>query len=396
MKTIFRYTNLGLLLVVMMAMGVVAAAAQDPCADAEGMTALGDKVRAEFAVKTIEGRKAFLESGKQFQEKYGKCEPGKELDAWLTTTMPKTKVALDAQIEADRRAKLIARFNAGLTGKNWDEVYAAGKDLMQASPDDFRDIELALGTIGFDELYNKNNSKYNDETLRYARQAIADMEAGKTFKTYGVPNDFIYKSKENATGWMNLVIGYITQVGQKNKSAAASHLYKATQAVSETAKNPLPYELIGYFYFDELDKLTTQIKGEVDSQKPEDTWEVAKAKVEKIKGLVALANGTSERAMEAFAKAHSLSTAKPYKDKMRLNIENAYKLRFAKGTDGMDAFIAEAVKKPFPNPMTPVTPISDPEPVKTDATSSAPTAPATAKPAAPIKPAQAAKPASKQ
>jgi hypothetical protein len=154
--------------------------------------------------------------------------------------------------------------------------------------------------------------------------------------------------------------------------------------------------LIGYFYFDELDKLTTQIKAEVDSQKPEDTEDVAKAKVEKIKGLVALANGTSERAMEAFAKAHSLSTAKPYKDKMRLNIENAYKLRFAKGTDGMDAFIAEAVKKPFPNPMTPVTPISDPEPVKTDATSSAPTAPATAKPAAPIKPAQAAKPGDKQ
>lgn len=365
MKTIFRYTNLGLLVAVMMAMGAVAAAAQDPCADADGMTALGDKVRAEFLVKTIEGRTKFLESGKQFQEKYGKCEPAKELDTWLTGTMPRTKAALDKQIEEKQKADLIARFNGGLATKNWDEVYASGKDLMRRWPEDFRDIEFALGTIGFDEMYNKNNAKYNDETLRFARQALANMDAGKMYKSYGIPNDFIYKTRENATGWMNLVIGYITQVGQKNKAGAASALYRATQG-PETGKNPLPYELIGYFYFDELDKLTTQIKTEVDSQKPEDTPEIAQQKVDKIKALVALANGTSERAIEAFAKAYSLGTAKVYKDKMRVNIENAYKLRFAKGTEGMDAFIAEAVKKPFQNPMLPVTPISDPEPAKTD------------------------------
>lgn len=383
-------------------MGAFAANAQDPCADADGMTTLGDKVRAEFSVKTIEGRTKFLASGKQFQEKYGKCEPGKALDEWLTTTMPKTKAALDLMIEAEEKKKMIERFNAALVAKNWDEVYPASKDLLQKYPDEFRDLEFVLGTIGFDELYNKNNSKYNDETLRYARMTLANMESGKVYKSYGVPINFLYNTKDNATGWMSLVVGYIIQIGQKNKAGAAPFLYKATQVGSDTAKNPLPYELIGYFYFEELDKLTTQIKAEADSQKADDSEEVAKAKVEKIKGLVALANGTSERAMEAFAKAHSLSTAKPYKDKMRLNIESAYKLRFAKGTDGMDAFIAEAVKKPFPNPMTPVTPISDPEPVKTDATSSTPTAPATTapgktvtpvttttttKPAGPIKPA---------
>lgn len=395
MKTIFRNINLGLLVVAIMAAGAVATMAQDPCADADGITALGDKVRADFADKSIEGRKKFLETGKQFQEKYGKCEPGKELDAWLTTTMPKTKAALEKQEDDKRKADLIARFNPALTAKNWDEVYASGKALMQGWPEEFKDIEFVLGTIGFDELYNKNNPKYNDETLRFAKMTLANMDAGKTYKTYGIPNDFIYRTKENAIGWMNLVVGYITQVGQKNKPGAASALYKATQG-PETGKNPLPYELIGYFYFDELDKLTTQIKAEADGQKPDDTPEVAQQKVDKIKGLVALANGTSERAIEAFAKAHSLGSAKAYKDKMRTNIENAYKLRFAKGTEGMDAFIAEAARKPFQNPTTPVTPISDPEPVKTDATSSTPTAPGAAKPATPIKPVQGAKPGSKQ
>ena len=400
MKTIFRYANLGLLVAAMMAIGAVAGMAQDPCADPE-LTTLGDRVRAEFDDKSIAGRTKFLASGKQFQDKYGKCEPAQALNTWLTGQMPKTKVTLDALVEAEAKKKMIERFNAGLLAKNWDEVYASSKDLLQKYPDEFRDLEFVLGTIGYDELYNKNNSKYNDETVRFARQALANMESGKIYKAYGVPNDFLYKTKDNATGWMNLVIGYITQIGQKNKAGAAPSLYKATQAASETAKNPLPYELIGYFYFDELDKLTTEIKALADSQKPEDTPEVAQQKVDQIKAKVALANGTSERAIEAFAKANSLSTAKPYQAKMRTNIENAYKLRFAKGTEGMDAFIAEAAKKPFQNPMTPVTPISDPEPVKTDATSSTPTAPATTapakagtpttttKPAGPIKPAPA-------
>jgi len=366
MKTIFRYANLGLLVAAILAVGAVAGMAQDPCADADGQTAANNKITTLFADKTIAGRKAYVSAGKEFLEKYGACESAKLLSEYLKPQLPKLEETIKKMEEAKVKDELIARFNTALTGKNWDGVFASGKELLQKYPDEFRDVEFVLGTIGFDELYNKNNAKYNDETLRYARQAIADMDAGKTFKSYGVPNDFVYKTKENAAGWMNLVVGYITQIGQKNKQGAASSLYKATQAASDTAKNPVPYELIGYFYFEELDKLTTEIKALADSQKAEDTPEVAQQKVDQIKAKVALANGTSERAMEAFAKARALSTAKAYQDKMRTNIENAYKLRFAKGTEGMDAFIAAAEKKPFQNPLTPVTPISDSEPVKTD------------------------------
>jgi len=125
------------------------------------------------------------------------------------------------------------------------------------------------------------------------------------------------------------------------------------------------------------------------------TWKGAETVVETphqaaepIKAKVALANGTSERAIEAFSRAYTLGSAKPYKDKMYGNIKGAYKLRFAK-EEGIDAFIAEAGKKPFQNPLTPVTPISDPEPVTTTTTTSTtPPAPAPIKPAGtPAKPA---------
>ena len=413
MKTIFRYANLGLLVAAMMAIGALAVLAQtpapvDPCADADGMTTLGDKVRAEFLVKTIEGRTKFLESGKQFQEKYGKCEPGKELDAWLTTTMPKTRTALDAQIEADRKAKLLSRFDGALDAKNWDEVSAAGKEVLAKYPDEFRTVEIVLAALGGEEAF-KGNFKYADDGIKFGKQSIADLDAGKAFMVgkdirYGLAKkdayNFAFSTKEDAIAWMNLYIGYMTSVHKKDKVGSLPYLYKATQANSDTKKNPVSYGLIGYYYVEQGDKLTDEIKALEAQQDAKDTEEVAKQKLDAIRAKVALSNGVNQRAIDAFARAHSLSTSAEYKATIKKALDFSFNRRFGK-MEGLDAWVANAVKQPFESPTTPVTPISDPEPVKTDATSTTPTAPATTapakagtpttttKPAGPIKPAPA-------
>lgn len=386
------------------ALGAVAGFAQDPCADADGQTKLGDEIRALFPLKDMPSRKSTIEKGKQFLEKYGACESAKDLSEYLKGAIPKLEATYTQLDTAAKEKALIDRFNAGLNAKNWDEVYSAGNEILTKHPDKFRDVELALGSIGYDESF-KNNFKYNEQTLRYAKMAIADLESGKTFSaSYGVPKDFVYKSKDNALGWMNLTIGYILQKAQKNLKDAQPHLFKATQLNSDTNKNPIPYEMIGDYYFVELNKITEDIQKMAADQKPDDTEEVAKAKVAAIKAKVALSNGTSERAMDAFARAYTLASstvaAKPYKDKMKKNVADAYKLRFNK-TEGVDAWIASAVAKPLVNPTTPVTPISDPEPVAptTTTTSTTPTSttpPATTKPGAATPPAKpAAAPATK-
>lgn len=364
MKTIFRYTNAGLLLATVIALGAVTGFAQDPCTDADGQTVLSDKVRELFPKKDIESQKAKIDAGKQFLEKYGACDSAKEFSDYLKANITKWETAhADAKVKGEKD-KLVARFNAGLTAKNWDELYSAGKELLTRWPDDFRDVQIALGMIGYDESF-KGNFKYNEESLKFAKASIADLEAGKKFSAeYGVPKEFAFKSKDNAVGWLNFTIGYITQIAQKNKKDALPYLFKATQANSDTKKNPIPYELIGYYYFDELDKLTEEIKVLAADQKDTDTPEVAKQKVDAIKAKVALANGTAERAMDAFSRAFGLSQAQAYKAKMKTNVENAYKLRFAK-TDGVDAWIAGVMAKPFPSPLTPVTPVTDPEPATT-------------------------------
>lgn len=345
------------------AVGAVAGFAQDPCADADGQTKLGDEFRRLFALKDLPNRKLAIETGKQFVEKYGSCETAKELADYFKLQLPGIEQKYKAAMDAQAKDGLYKRFDASVKASNWDETYASGKEILAKEPDQL-DVIISLGSIGYDESY-KGNFKYNDDTLRFAKMAIAALDAGKTSKTFGL-FQWTYKTKENALGWMNYTVGYITQVAQKNKKDALPYLFKATQLNSETNKNAIPYELIGGYYFDELNKLTERIQAAAKDQKDTDTPEVAKQKVDAIKALVALSNGTSERAMDAFSRAYALTTlptAKTYKDKMYGYVRDAYKLRFAKDI-GIDAWIAETVKKPLINPSTPVAPISDPEPVE--------------------------------
>lgn len=371
MKTIFRYTNMALLAAAIFAVGAIGTFAQDVCGDAVAISADRDKITEQARGRTtIEGRKTFGNTGKAFVEKYGACESAKDMVDWLNVQLPRNDEAIKKMEAEAAKQALLTRFNDSLKTKNWDETYTSGKDILQKYPNEFLAVELVLGSIGYDENFKPTPiTKYNDDTLRFAKQAIASLEAGKEFKpSYGVA-PFLYKSKDDALGWMNLTIGYITQVGQKNKAGAAPYLFKATQTTaSDTAKNPIPYELIGFFYFDELNKLVDQIKAKEAEQKDTDTPEVATQKVEELKKLVAMSNGTAERAMDAFSRAFTLGQAPAYKTKMKKNAEDAYKVRFGK-VEGLDAWITSAVAKPFVNPTTPIAPVSDPEPVKTATTS---------------------------
>ncbi len=398
MKTIFRYVNTGLLAAALLAVGAVAGFAQDPCEDAEGMTTLDAKFRGNWD-KGIPQRKIAVEAGKQYIEKFGSCEIAKDFVDYLKSYLPGMEAKIATDEAAIAKEALYKRFNASVKASNFDETYAAGREILVKEPDQL-DVMISLGSIGYDESY-KGNFKFNTDTLRYAKQSIAAIEAGKTSSSYGL-FAWGYNDKNEALGWLNYTIGYITQVAQKNKKDALPYLYKATQTKSTVTKNPvnknpIPYELIGNYYFDELNKLTTEIQAMAATQSPTDTPEVAQQKVDAIKAKVALANGTSERAMDAFARAYTYGSAKEYKDKMYKNLQDAYQLRYAK-TDGLDAWIAGAVKQNMPNPLTPVIPIGDPEPATTTSTTTTPGAAAVtgAKVSAPtrvgtVKPAPVAK-----
>lgn len=417
MKTISRQTFTGLLMAAIFALGAVAGFAQDPgstapaapdvCKD-PALTPASEKVTKDFTdyPKLSDDDKAkAIEHAEAFATKYASCESAKDLVAYVNQYAPGMKKALAEKIERDKKNALLNRFNTALKAKNFDEVYASGKEILQKYGDEFRAVEIVLGSIGYDEAY-KGNNKYNDETLKFARQAIADLEAGKTFKTFGVAPGYLYESKEDALGWLNLYVGYLTQTAQKNKSAAAPFLYKATQAASGSAKIANPYGLIGDYYYDELVKLVEKRRVLVEAQSDTDTPEVRQQKIDEIKATEGLVNGMAERTMDAYARAYTLTKAADYKALMKENIQKAYQVRFGK-VEGVDAWIAGVKNRPFPNPTTPVAPITDepgaaPAPVTSTAPTTTTTAPKTTPvnnttaPSTTAKPATGAKPQAKR
>jgi Skp family chaperone for outer membrane proteins len=402
MKKIFRLFNLAVLAAAFSIAGATAGFAQtDPCGDTAGQEATSNIVRENYAKTDLPSRRKLVEAGKQYTEKYGSCgsDAVKEFMAYLSPNLPKWEQKLKADEDLALKKPYIDRFNAGLKAKNWDEVYAAGKDLLDKWPDDFRSVEIALGTIGYDESVKKN-PKYNDDTIKYAKMALADLQSGKEFKGFGV-SPYDYKTKEDAIGYLNYYIGYITAVDKKDKKEANMYLYKASQTSSAAAKEPVIYELLGLYYIDEFNKVTEELdakKAIVNSpdfsKQPED---VQKQQVDAVKAAVAQVNGAAERALDAYARAYRNTAAdeknKAYRDKIYKKLQEIYNVRFGK-QEGLDTWIGTSASKPLANPSSPITPVFDPEPGNTAASASgavtAPSAsPATAKPASTTVPAKA-------
>ncbi len=368
MKTIFRFVKMGLVLTALAAVGATAALAQDPCADTAAINALDAKFRENWEKKAWQERQIAVDAGKEYLEKYGNCESVKEIADYLKTAIPTLEAGVKAQRQKEELIALYKRFDDSIKAKKYEDTYAAGKEIVTKYPDNSLDQILAMGSIGYDESYNKNY-KYNDDTLRFAKMAISQIEGGKASKKYGL-YQWEYKTKENALGWMNLTIGYITYYANKDKKGALPYLYKASQANSDTKTNPLVFEAIGGYYFDEVSKLAEEVKVKIADQKETDTPEVRAQKEADIKAKIALLNGFAERAMDAYARAHKVAKSEPsvkaYKDGLYKTIQSLYNVRFAK-TDGVDAFIATLVSKPMPDPTSTVTPIME-EPKATDTT----------------------------
>ena len=150
MKTIFRYTNVGLLLAVILTLGAVAGFAQTPCEDAELGTS-SDAIRQGFttyATASLEDKKKTINAGKTFLEKYGACEKAKDLTDYLKQYLPGLEESLTKASKDAAEKVLTDKFNNGLKTKNYDDAYAAGRELLTTNPDKFRPALLALGSIG--------------------------------------------------------------------------------------------------------------------------------------------------------------------------------------------------------------------------------------------------------
>jgi hypothetical protein len=400
MRTIFRLLGLAVLAAVFTVAGGTSIFAQDTpaapaaasqCENVDAGTALYEKVRLNYAGKTWQERQIAVDAGEEYLKTYGSCEWAKDQVTYLNSYIPGAKKWIAEQKRLEELGKLYARFDPAVKGGNWDEVYTVGKQILALNPEGVNSTTvpdglnqiLVMGSIGLDEtLKTPRITKYNDDTLKYARMAIDKIQAGKVSKNFGY-DKFAYLSKDNALGWMNYTIGAITYFGQSNKKDAMPYLYKAIQGNSDTKKLPQVYGIVGDYYFEEVKRLGEEIRVKTQAAGNKDTDET--------KGLIAQLKGYAERAIDAYARAASLvdivknPKSKPYKDSLQSQVETLYQLRFQK-LDGLKDFVSMQVAKPVPDPTSVPAPIVEVEPDEVPAPGTTPgttpgTKPATTTPA---------------
>lgn len=413
MKSVFRFSVIATLTLAFAG----ASFAQDPCADLEGNQAKYKEFTDVYADTSLPGREKALTVAKSYVSTYEKCEDFKQQVDYLKGYIPTAEEQLNKIKIKGQFDEIVGRFNNSLKGGVWDEVYASGKQLLTRSELDAKqklDITILLGSIGFDESIN-NNDKYNAETVKYAQDAIRQLEGGAVGDKYGVGNagkGVIYKTKDNALGWLNMTVGYIKYYRDKNQKDAIPFLYKATQqANAGTKTNPLGYVAIANWYFKEVqDRETERTQLLADAKAAEDqankagiSEEEKKAAVDKIteatekaKSVYALQKGYADRAVDAFSRAYNLYTDprdKALKDDVYNTMKELYKFRNNGKEVGFDAAISSVKTKPMPNPSTEVTPVVEATPAETNTTGTAPKASTVTPEATTNKTAATAKPA---
>jgi len=385
MKTIFRFLSLGVVSTAFIAAGTTASYAQDSnCADVDGQTALYTKFTEGYAKKTVAELKPTLAAGKEFLEKYGSCEPLKDQIAFVQPQVQRIDKLIPQLEQGETLKPLFARFDAGITSDNADEVFSAGKAILALQPDNLN-IMVPMGVAGLYQSTPANSFKYADDGIRYASMALPKLKSGNPplTKKDKAGNEVVgalkYEfTKQAAIEELTYSLAYLNYYGKKDKKTALPVYYELSQTSGAYKSDPRIYGTIGDYYIEQGAPIGEDIAKKIAARSADDAADVLAAKEAEIKSQIALFNGYTERALDAYSRAHKVAkadtpAAKAYKDNLYKIMQGLYKRRFDKDA-GLDAYVATTIAKPFPNPTSAVMPISDPEPVTTTTGTTVPAA----------------------
>ena len=395
MKTIFRFLSTGVMAAALLGAGATLSYGQDPpasCADVDGHNALYTKFTEIYAKKSLPEMQAALTTGKEYLEKYGSCEAFKEQVDFVRPHVARIEKAIPAVREGEALKPHFTKFDAGLKSTNADDVLAAGREIMNVRKDDMN-IAFTMALIASEKSTPETKFKYADEGIRLSNMVASRLKSGWEFdRKYpdgpkkgspyiGVGN-YTIDNRDQAVNTLLYNVAYLSFYAKKDSKTAMPIYYELSQSALSKS-DPRVYGAIGDFYVaegapigEEIAKLIQQLKDATDDKVKADLDTQVKAKI-------AMFNGYTERALDAYSRAHNVAKAGPYKDNLYKIMQGLYKRRFDKDT-GLDAFVSTTLAKPFPNPTTPVTPVSDPEPTTTTTTTTSAPTPAAGTPTKPV------------
>ena len=216
--------------------------------------------------------------------------------------------------------------------KKYDEVFELGRENLKKDPQDF----YALATLtqaGFDRA-QAGDASLNEETVGYARSAIALLDSGKL--TQYDP----FTTESYAHGFLNFALGWFVREQAPVEAAAA--FTKAIKAGGIFKDDPLTYNLLGIAILKgEYGQLAGEYNAKYGNKPPSPEQQAMWEKVAKQVG----------RVIDAYARAVALST-KPEqaeaKAKMLARLTSLYKSVHNNSDAGLNELIAGVLSKPLP------------------------------------------------
>jgi len=322
----------------------------------------------------LEQKQKAVEAAKEFVKLCGNEEIAAPQVEYFKGAIPQLEQAIKDQIEANKRAEAVAaekarfdRFMKAFAAKNYDEVFAAADEILKYPPvarNDFLDLRILVAATGGDlAASNPPVTKFDDQTIRYAQDAISRINAGEESgsKKWGG-----YNTKENAIGWLNYAIGYIKYYDKNDKDGGISYYYKATQFDSTTKSHYPLYATIGGWYRSHMADIG---KKRAELVIDETAGENQKANIDQALKYLSMEKGYANRAMDAYARAYNIAKAtkgvpESAKSSLYDSLKQLWDFRYSSEQDAdkrndesINSFIASVNSNSLPNPASEVQPV---------------------------------------
>jgi hypothetical protein len=324
MKRVFKFFAMKIIVIAFCLFGASSIFAQDLVKECE---TLYNQFLIQYHGDDIDKIKKIAGMAKEYLEKCGDLKGNEAVKAYLIKQIPR----VEQRIKEIEVGKIVARFNSAVPAKNWDEAFAAGKEIIAKDPKLTLDISLILASIGYENTKaNPPVNKYNDEAINYAKSALQQIHEGKTSLDYGTlvfprKSSKCPDGKVNATGWMNYIIGYIMYYRRNQKTEALPYLKSSTETGCETKTFHETYRLIGAWYLEEAVKSSDLRSQRLRICFP--TEPPTSESKEEYNSILAKEKDYLKKALNAYKTAYKCALRKSnvlqdYKKRLRLRIEN--------------------------------------------------------------------------
>ncbi|MDM7922354.1 MAG: hypothetical protein QUS14_08635 [Pyrinomonadaceae bacterium] len=213
----------------------------------------------------------------------------------------------------------------------WQEGYSAGREILQAEPEN-ANVLMNMVYAGYRDTASYSNAAFAEEMAGYSRRAAALLEAGK------VTNFDPFTDRNSALGYVIFFEGHFT--APKDKKAAAAIFYKATQIDGPIKTTAVAYSGLADYYETTYEKFSADVNARRNTMSDAE-YTAAMAKNDQI----------IDAMLDAYARAVKYGEAEkmPQAAGWRQRFEQVYQYR-KKSTAGIAEYVAGIEKTPLPDP----------------------------------------------